>query len=147
MKKIITGVLLLFVVATIGFVVYKKTTGKAGKLEIKEKDRIVYYFHATKRCYTCNLIEKQVKKSLDTNFSKELADGTIKFVSVNLDKSENEHFVNDFKLKGRVVVLAYMLEGKAVYKRMDDVFKRVREGDAFLDYVKNEVNTFLLKRN
>ncbi|MBU1239491.1 hypothetical protein KKF84_06350 [Myxococcota bacterium] len=146
MKKIVTGLLLLFVAATAGVIVYKKVTAPSGKLELKDQERVVYYFHGTKRCYTCNLIEKQVRKALDSGFAGELAAGTLKFQSVNLDEPVNEHFVKDFALRGRVVVLAYKKDGKPVYKRIDDVFSRVRKGDAFLDYIKSEVSTFLLGR-
>ncbi len=144
MKKIVTALLLLFVAATAGFVVYRKVSAPKGKLELKEKDRVVYYFHGTNRCRTCNLIEKQVRKALDTGFAAELKDGRLKFQSVNLDEPVNEHFVSDFGLRGRVVVLAYTREGKPVYKRIDDVFRRVRQGEAFVEYIKSEVATFLM---
>ncbi|MBN2724285.1 MAG: hypothetical protein JXR95_09465 [Deltaproteobacteria bacterium] len=146
MKKIISAILILFILSTSAVIIYRKLAASNGKLELEDKDRIVYYFHGTKRCYTCNLIENQTVKALNDGFKKEMTDGTIKFRSINLDKPENEHFVKDFQLKGRVIVMAYLKNSKPVYKRIDDVFTRVRQGDKFLEYIKAQVAVFLLKR-
>ena len=73
---------------------------------VAQEKTIVYYFHGNMRCRTCNKIEAYTKEAINTGFAKELADGSLEIQIVNTDDSENEHFIKDFKLTNRSVVLA-----------------------------------------
>lgn len=50
----------------------------------------VYYFHFTRRCATCNAVEAETKKSLETLYPQHMKSGEITFQSVNLDEAEGE---------------------------------------------------------
>lgn len=68
-----------------------KSTTSGGKLS-------VYYFHATKRCVTCNAVENNAVALLEENFKTELDNGAIKFVSFNIDEEANKELVEKYEV-------------------------------------------------
>lgn len=55
-----------------------------------------YYFHTSRRCVTCNTVEKVSAKSL-----KELYGDKIQLQSVNLDNKENEELIKKLEVGGQ----------------------------------------------
>lgn len=98
----------------------------------------VYYFHGTNRCRTCNRIEELARSAVQEKFATEMSAGNLVFESVNLDETQNEHFVADFQLTMRTVVVA---KGNR-YERLDKVWQLVRDEAAFRDYVTSKVVEF-----
>lgn len=102
----------------------------------------LYYFHGTQRCVTCcNKIEAQTRAVAETKFAAALADGTLRFESVNVDEPANEHFVSDFQLTSGTVVVRRGSD----YKRLDDVWKLVHDEAAFTRYIQDGVAAMLTK--
>src|SRR3989304_10364236 len=66
---------------------------------------LAYYFHGNRRCASCIKIEKYTKESLDSLFQKELSDGRILWQVVNTDLDSNKHFLKDYALYTKSVVL------------------------------------------
>ncbi len=105
---------------------------------------IVYYFHGSFRCPTCRNLEQYAKQAIQNNFKKELAEGKLIFKTVNVEEKENEHFVNDYQLYTKSLVLSLVKDNKEVkYKNLDKIWGYVRDKTKYMDYVKNEVNNFL----
>lgn len=100
---------------------------------------VVYYFHGTQRCMTCNRIEELTRQAIQSNYAGQLADGKIVFRSVNVDEPENEHFIKDFQLATRSVV---MRKGDQ-FEKFDQVWNLVREPEKFSQYIRNGVETML----
>lgn len=71
---------------------------KATKLQI-------VYFHAKYRCATCISIEENTKKTLDTYFSTQLKDGTIKFQVFDISDSKNEKIAEKYEASGSSLFL------------------------------------------
>lgn len=71
---------------------------KATKLKI-------VYFHAKYRCATCISIEENTKKTLDTYFSTQLKDGTIKFQVLDVSDSKNEKIAEKYEASGSSLFL------------------------------------------
>lgn len=92
----------------------------------------VYYFHGARRCMTCNKIEKLTRETVEGAFREDLANGTMKIVAVNLDEPQNEHFVQDFKLTTRSVVV----QRGGQYENLDKVWQLVHGDEAaFRSYI------------
>ena len=105
---------------------------------------IAYYFHGTFRCSTCRTIEQYSHDAIQTYFAKELGNGTLEFRPVNIEEPENKHFIQDYQLVTRSLVLSLMSDGKETkWKNLPDVWKLVRDKDKFFQYVKDEVDKFL----
>ena len=105
---------------------------------------MVYYFHGDFRCASCHRIETYTKEAVDEQFTKELNSGKLVFEVVNIEKSPNQHFVKDYQLYTRSVVLSLVKDGKEVeYKNLTDVWNYLRDKTRFFSYIKDEVNEYL----
>ena len=114
--------------------------------EVKSQNSkvIVYYFHGTFRCPTCRTIEQYSLEAIQTYFAKELGSGKLEFRPVNMEEPEHKHFIQDYQLVTRSLVLSLMSDGKETkWKNLTDVWKLVRDKDKFFQYVKDEVEQFL----
>ncbi len=113
---------------------------------LSTKKVIVYYFHGNYRCPTCLMLERLSKKAVTENFSKELSSGLLEYRSVNVDEPENRHFVDDFGLFTKSLVLVEKDGRKTLrYKNLGKIWILVRDEAAFKNYVKDEVEGFLKK--
>jgi len=105
---------------------------------------IAYYFHGTFRCTTCRTIEQYSHDAIQMYFAKELGNGRLEFRPVNIEEPENKHFIQDYQLVTRSLVLSLMSDGKETkWKNLADVWKFVRDKERFFQYVKDEVEIFL----
>ena len=114
--------------------------------EVKSQNSkvIAYYFHGTFRCSTCRTIEQYSHNAIQMYFAKELGDGRLEFRPVNVEEPENKHFIQDYQLVTRSLVLSLVSDGRETkWKNLPDVWKLVRDKDKFFQYVKDEVEKFL----
>jgi hypothetical protein len=107
-------------------------------------ETIVYYFHGNARCATCKTIEAYADEAVHATFAAELEDGTLRWRVVNIDEPEHRHFIQDFQLVTRSVVLAEYRDDEIVrYENLDQVWRLVRDKERFVDYVQSETKAFL----
>jgi len=105
---------------------------------------IAYYFHGTFRCTTCRTIEQYSHDAIQTYFAKELENGKLEFRPVNIEEPENKHFIQDYQLVTKSLVLSLVSDGKEKkWKNLADVWRLVRDKDGFFRYVNYEVEIFL----
>lgn len=105
---------------------------------------IAYYFHGSFRCFTCTNMEKYSKEAIETNFKDALASGNLEFKAVNVEERGNEHFVDDYKLYTKSLILSRVKDGKEVKsKNLDKIWELARNKQKFMDYVTGELNEFM----
>lgn len=111
---------------------------------IIQKKTIVYYFHGNMRCRTCNKIETYTKEVINVGFDGEIKDDLLEIRVVNTDKSENEHFIKDFQLTNRAVVLVRN-NGDTLekWKNLDRIWLLVRKKEVFQSYIRDELRAFM----
>jgi len=103
-----------------------------------------YYFHATRRCATCMKLAQYSRTSIETNFNDQLKNGTLRYAEVNFDEPENRHFLQDYNLIYRSVVLVRYKYGKQVtYKNLERIWELVGSEKDFSEYIKSEVEAML----
>ncbi len=137
MKKLIVALLAAVAVVSAGFPVLAAERTSAGKVT-------AYYLHGTFRCYTCNMMEKYSKEAIETNLKDALASGKLEFKAVNVEQKGNEHFVNDYRIYTKSVVLSLVKDSKEVkWKNLDKIWEYVRNQQKFKDYVTAETKAFL----
>ncbi len=108
---------------------------------------IAYYFHTTNRCASCKKIEAYSRDAIESGFAEELSNGTIEFRSINLDKAENKHFIKDYQLYTKSLVICDQIDGKQVqWKNLAKVWQLIRNKDEFLKYVQDEIDAYLRER-
>lgn len=102
---------------------------------------LVYYFHATTRCATCRTIEAYAKETVTSKFASDLQARRLEWQAVNVDEPANRHFIRDFQLYTRSVVVVDAKNPKR-YKVLDRVWQLVHDKPAFQSYVEQEIRAF-----
>ena len=107
---------------------------------------IAYYFHVTARCTTCKTIEAYSRETIANRFKTEIDRGGLEWQVVNVQLPENRHFVKDYELFTKSVVLVHIANGKQQsYKTLNDVWELVGDKAQFQAYVDREVRGYLAK--
>jgi len=105
---------------------------------------VAYYFHGNKRCSTCRKLEAYSEEAITGGFASELEAGELEWRVVNTDEKANAHFVTDFELVTKSVVLVEYRDGGVVrFKNLKLVWQLVGDQDGFLRYVRDETRDFL----
>ena len=105
---------------------------------------IAYYFHGNFRCVNCYNMEKWTKEVVETEFKDELASEKLVFRVINTDTKGNEHFMTDYKLYTKSVVLALVKAGKEMrYDNLTKIWDYLRNEEAFKKYIKSEIEKYL----
>jgi len=137
LKKVIFAFLIIVTLVNIGFSAYAKEGKAAGKV-------IAYYFHGTFRCITCTTMEKYSREAIENNFKDALASGKLEFKALNVEERNNEHFVNEYQLYTKSLILSLVRDGKEVKsKNLDKIWEYARNKQKFIDYVTEEVKNLL----
>lgn len=105
---------------------------------------VVYYFHVTLRCITCKKIEEYSREAVEQGFSRQLREGTLTWRPVNVQLLENRHFIQDYQLFTKSVVVARFVNGeRRQHKNLQKIWELVGDKSAFQKYVHDEVRAFL----
>lgn len=163
-KRIITLVLIIFVIISIAFVIIKENKPQkqentpAGvvseapatesKVIQKHNDKnyvVVYYFHGNMRCRTCMAFEEYIQNALDDFFAEKMKEGKLVYKVINVEDSGNEHFIRDYNLVTKSVVVAEFANGKEVkWKKLDKIWNLVGNKQQFIGYIKSEINSMAM---
>lgn len=125
------GVLLmLFALGSLVYAVIRDVPAEPGEALAPASDGVltVYYFHGAKRCRTCNEIEKRTRETV-------AEEEDVRFVSVNVELPQNEHFIREFELAGRGVVMAKGGE----FEKFDRVWTFAHQPEAFRAYLREGI--------
>ncbi len=147
--KALKIILILFVVSSVGYLIANEFTGNENNQsnttyksqpEKHPDGIIVYYFHGNRRCPTCRAIEEYSREFvLPYIGNKQIAWNT-----VNVDDSNNKHFIYDFNLSSSGPVIVEYKNGKVQrWRALDKVWQLVRDKGAFANYVNDEVKRFI----
>lgn len=100
---------------------------------------VAFYFHGNKRCDACNSIERLTRAALKPDTDA----GMLEIRSVNVDEPAHAHFVTDFELAVRTVVLAEDVGGRYPrWKRLDECWSRYEEPADFTAYLQTSLQSF-----
>lgn len=103
-----------------------------------------YYFHGTRRCFTCLQIEENTLAALERFFPGELSDESLRYRSVNVDLPENQHYRSRFELTmGGVVLAAQQDEHVFRWVALPQVWPLARDPERIQAYVSEELLLFM----
>lgn len=154
-KTILTILLGGFVLVSLGVLVAKSSgpaieappAAKPGAAQT-EKDHVrVTYFHGTARCPTCIKLERYAHDALTSAFAAELAQGTLEWQVVNTDEAANRHYIDDYQLYTKSLIVAEVKGGKTVrWKNLEKIWDLVGNPAEYSLYVSDEVRAYLRGR-
>ncbi len=105
---------------------------------------IVYYLHGTFRCQSCNTIERLTKEAVEQGFANQISKGRIQLKILNVEEPGNEHYVEDYKLYTKSVILSDIRDGKEVqWKNCEKVWTLLHDQAKFIEYIQSEVRNYL----
>lgn len=105
---------------------------------------VAYYFHGNYRCPTCRKIEALTTEAIQTRFADDLKNGRVELKVINIEESANEHYVQDYQLASRSVVVArYEGGNQKDWKRLDAVWQLTGDKEAFIRLVQDETTALL----
>jgi hypothetical protein len=105
---------------------------------------VVYYFYGNVRCPTCRKFEAYTKEALDEAFTDELLNGQVNWQMVNVENSENRHFINDYQLYTKTIIVAEFQDNKQLrWKNLKKIWRLVGNKREFFDYIQSEVHNYL----
>jgi hypothetical protein len=119
-----------------------------GGIGAAPRDRlVVYYLHSSYRCPTCQTVEAETKKVVESEFGPQGQRGEIAFKVLDYEKPEGAELAREFKVTSAVVVLAAMKDGKidrSRSKRLDKVLPlAARDVGALAAYLRDEIKAVL----
>jgi len=118
---------------------YRGQNGNNGKPTI-----MVYYFHRTARCPTCITIELNTHQVIQDHFQKQIADGRLMWMPINLDEPGGAEFEKEYDISISTLVVEKIVgDGRIEYKKLDKVWALLRDREGFSKYVRDEINGFL----
>ncbi|HUS44550.1 MAG TPA: nitrophenyl compound nitroreductase subunit ArsF family protein [Phycisphaerae bacterium] len=161
-RTILTAVLLVFVAVSVGYLIAKEAgrnpppgpedQAPAVSRETSDQETapasthkvLAYYFHGNVRCSTCRKIEAYTQEAIEGTLAEALKDGRLEWQVVNVDHPINEHFVQDYQLFTRSVVVVGTRDGKQVrWKNLERIWDLVHDKGAFVNYIQDEVRAYL----
>ena len=105
---------------------------------------VAYYFYSAIRCPTCHKLEQYSKEAIERNLNDALDSGKLEFKAVNTDEKGNEHFLNDYQLYTKSLVISVVENGREVKsKNLTQIWQLVGNKQKYYDYVTGEINEFL----
>ena len=121
-------------------------SGIRGIYAAEDTHIVAYYFRGNFRCSNCYKIEEYTKEAITKTFAKELDSGELIFEIVNIDKKENNHFMDDYALYTKSVVLSLMAGNKEIgHQNLEKIWELLGDKEKFIDYINTEVRAFLDK--
>jgi len=105
---------------------------------------IAYYFHGTIRCPSCLDIERYSRQTIYDSFFQELYDGSLEWRSVDYDLPRGAHFSTDYHLSlPSLVLVKFKGDQQVDWKVLGKTWEFVRDTDALVSYVRDELLVFL----
>lgn len=111
---------------------------------VPDRKVIVTYYYTSRRCASCLKIEAFSREAVETGFSKELKDGKVVWGLVNVDEAANNHYIDDYQLYAKSVIVADVRDGEEVrWKNLTRVWQLTNDKNAFIKYIQDEVRNYL----
>lgn len=147
LKNAISALLLLFVFGSVAYMVandFGQVGDETPAPKGAEPEVVVYFFDGGKDCATCDKLEAYAYEALKTHFSEELASGVLEWRRLDTDEPANEHYVTDFSLYTKSVVVFALEDGEQIrWKNLEDIWELVYDKPAYLEYIRANTRDFL----
>lgn len=136
MKKFIAFALLIFFATQIQTGSFAQNTTAAAEEAVVE----VYYFHLTRRCVTCRVVEKETENSINENFKQMVDEGKLVYLVLNLEEGDNLALAESLGVSGQTLMVK---KGDKKVDITNKAFMSVRNTDRLKEEVKTAIESVL----
>ena len=134
----------IFFTAIFLFVTLFYATNSIGQPTKENNFVIAYYFHGNFRCFSCYRIEQYSKEAVEQYFRNELNSGKLVFKAINVEEKENEHFIKDYQLYTKSLIISLVKNNKEVkFSNLTRVWEFLGNRQRFFEYVRDEIAKYL----
>ena len=140
MKRVVAAVVVFGVVALLASMLSQAVLAAEAST-----DRVVaMYFHRTQRCPTCLKMGSYSEEAVKSGFAQQIKDGKVEFRYIDFQDEKNAALTKGYKVGGPTLIVARVAGGKvAEYKNLTEIWTKVRDKEAFIEYVRNNVKSYL----
>lgn len=150
-KQIFRSVLLLVVLGSLAIWAnreFQKSQASPSEEQVAqnvEGDQVVMtYFISGGRCEMCRKIEALTKETADKDFADSVADGRLVFRVIDTDEAGMTHYVDDYQLTSKTVVLSHRVDGKETeWSNMAKVWDLLDDPEEFRAYLGGQIASYL----
>ena len=104
----------------------------------------VYYFHTRYRCATCRAIENLSQSIVEYEFIELIERGELTYEPINVAEREHKHFIDDYQLKTKTLILSRIIAGNEIgWKNLDKVWVLVGNPEKFQEYIVSEIKEIM----
>ncbi|MEI7663052.1 MAG: nitrophenyl compound nitroreductase subunit ArsF family protein [Bacteroidota bacterium] len=109
MKKLLTIFCILILTACAGLI-QSQTIPAAGNNPRVE----IFYFHPTERCPIDQSIEENARRLMQSDFGKNIREGSVRFRVLNTDDKANAKIVSKFEINAQALYIVKAEKGKEI---------------------------------
>jgi len=145
MKELISTLSLILVMAVFavsaqgfnGATVDNSTAEKVVRTETQKTSQLkAYYFHATRRCATCEAVEAVSKEAIDEYYGDKVT-----FESINWEEEKDNPLVKQYKISGTTLII---INGDKKVDLTNDAFLNARTNpDKFKSKLKSTIDSMM----
>lgn len=140
MRKVSLSLIAIFLLGAIFYV----NDAMGQPIAIEKNYVMAYYFHGNFRCPSCRRIEQYAKETVEQYFKNELSSGKLVFKTINVEEKGNEHFIKDYQLYTKSLVISLVKNGQEVkFSNLTKVWDYLDNKQKFYDYVRDEITKYL----
>jgi thiol-disulfide isomerase/thioredoxin len=105
---------------------------------------VVMYFHRTQRCPTCLKMGTYTEEAVNKGLANEVKAGKVSLHFINFQDEKNAAFTKAYGITGPTLIVAKASGDKVTeYQNLKEMWTKVRDKDAFLEYVQSNVKAYL----
>jgi hypothetical protein len=148
-RRVITHVLLLFALVSLAVAIVRDWHGGVAPLSSEARPArpdtlVLFLFHNTERCATCNLFETFTRDLLQRDFAAAMRAGRLQFRVLDEEQPANRPLADAYGVVGPALVLVHFVQGRAgAWESLEDAVPLVDERDKFQEYVGTRIRTHL----
>jgi len=134
-----------FAVVTLAVVSLAAMFASTARAADPPADRVVVmYFHRTQRCPTCLTMGSYSEEAVRNGFTGQIEEGSVEFHYVDFQNKKNEALAKGYKISGPALIVVKVAQNKVKeYKDLEEIWIKVREKPAFIEYVRQNVEAYL----
>ncbi|GAO28464.1 nitrophenyl compound nitroreductase subunit ArsF family protein [Geofilum rubicundum] len=143
MKQVFMMGMALFMVLG-SFACNAQTNNKAEEAKVSDGEKVeVYYFHFTRRCMTCNAVEKETKIALEQLYPQQMEAGKLTFTEVNLDEEGSKAIAKKSQASGQGLIV---LKGDQRIDLTSQGFMNARNPEKLQQEIKKAIDPLLASK-
>jgi hypothetical protein len=89
-------------------------------------------------------MERLAAEVIDDRFGERQRDGSVVFRAVNLETDATRHFISDFEMANKAVVMVERSGGKNLaWRRLDAIWEKIADDAEYSDYIADNLTACL----